>query len=495
MKQFRISYTQIVLVVLLLIFISGCIEQSAEQAKFEGQTKIDGENIEGLTGDSIQSLSIDKDGVLWVGFWDKGINSFYNNQFKVYDRYNTPLPSNGISVVFTDRSNRKWFGTLAGHIVRYDGKEWKLLPTPTLNTTDVRIYLDIPVENILEGKDGRIWVLKRLWIIGDALLVAFPYNESDQLEVGETIVGYDNLMANLTGDDAWKKIPIPADTLPDTDISIQRVLSYAFDVPNERFYFTTLEDLNVFEKAKFKASYNYRKENSSLRIHKRIWLISTDRKENIWVGGESPGVSKFDGKAWLHYNKDTPLENKKVQAITFDSDNRAWIGVRGVGLVMYDGTNWKTYPVLGKDSRIWWREKSLLDLMNEKTTEIDVHSFLNESMKNPFDIRGKKIKIVGHIESGFEYADIVDENGNKLGIWPDLNTQLWDAIVKIGLDQQIKPSKDVEYVGYLELGGSYGHVGSWANQFYIVEMYPANISKEEKDKMKNQIREYLMSSK
>ena len=87
---------------------------------------------------------------------------------------------------------------------------------------------------------------------------------------------------------------------------------------------------------------------------------------------------------------------------------------------------------------------------------------------------------------------MVDAKGERLGMWPVFRT-LPDAPRPI--DKAKKPNGSAtepqEFLGYLEWGGYFGHVGGWPMQFTIVEVYPAGADKAKRTGFEKQYLERL----
>ena len=128
------------------------------------------------------------------------------------------------------------------------------------------------------------------------------------------------------------------------------------------------------------------------------------------------------------------------------------------------------------------------DLVNQEVTDIDIH----EVLKDPHKFLNKKIRIVGRIASSFEYAEMVDSHGEKLGILPEIQLQLGEFIAAAGLKKELGSNDQPrEFLGYLESGGHFGHMGGSSKEFTIVEVYPADADRARKAQIKKQYLEYL----
>ncbi len=127
------------------------------------------------------------------------------------------------------------------------------------------------------------------------------------------------------------------------------------------------------------------------------------------------------------------------------------------------------------------------DLVRPEPADADIH----EVLADPRKYAGKKIRIVGMIESGFEYAQMIDSRGKKLRIWP---RTFWmrDFIKAEGLEKEFGGAKQQnEFIGYLDWRGHFGHMGAWPYEFTIVETYPAGADKARKAEIKRQYLAFL----
>jgi ligand-binding sensor domain-containing protein len=87
-------------------------------ARFDGKRWKNFTTQDGLTGNVVNSLAIDRGGVLWIGT-DKGVSRYDQKGFINYNR-ETGLFSDPVYAIVIDEQNNKWFGTYGG-LTRYTG--------------------------------------------------------------------------------------------------------------------------------------------------------------------------------------------------------------------------------------------------------------------------------------------------------------------------------------------------------------------------------------
>ena len=124
---------------------SSAAASEAEVALGESQ----GDPVPGPFGD-LESLAFDRDGVLWIGSRYSGIFAFRDGRFYLYNVFNTPIPDRGITAVYVDGNDTKWFGSGRGYIYSFDNTHWKVYPT----STDASHY---PITLVRPDGKGGIW--------------------------------------------------------------------------------------------------------------------------------------------------------------------------------------------------------------------------------------------------------------------------------------------------------------------------------------------------
>nr|MBA3683402.1 SpoIIE family protein phosphatase [Bacteroidota bacterium] len=73
--------------------------------------------------------------------------------------------------------------------------------------------------------------------------------------------------------------------------------------------------------------------------------ILSDKNGNIWFGTKG-GVSRYDGRSFVHYTEKEGLSNNSVLSILEDKAGNLWFGTEGGGACRYDG---KTFTIFSED--------------------------------------------------------------------------------------------------------------------------------------------------
>jgi len=64
-----------------------------------------------------------------------------------------------------------------------------------------------------------------------------------------------------------------------------------------------------------------------------------DKNGNIWFSTDGGGVSKYDGRSFLHYTEEEGLSNNYLVSMIEDKNGNLWFGTWGGGISLYDGNS------------------------------------------------------------------------------------------------------------------------------------------------------------
>jgi ligand-binding sensor domain-containing protein len=466
-----------------------------------------GEILKGILGPTVFTLAIDKDNVLWMSI-SNGITAYYDNKFQIFDPHNTNISVSfyNITQILVDSQNKKWFGNRLGDVFTFDNQNWKVLPTPD------------NVENIVgikQDNEGTIWVLGEqgdkgmsvLWSYKDGRIDKFYSNElGSKKATCLAIDSNDNMWVGTDGAGLYKINGDKCDNLQNifTNPFINNIY---YDKRSNVLYisaasgYTYINDNRIYCEG---GIYIYKDERfEALATEKtglpssRINTMLVDGKGNLWLGYPKQGIvlGKFDGGHWVSLSQESPFKNCQIRAITSDDNGHIWILGRGdlsseqSCLATFNGETWAitNLPVLPKDPRTWWREKDLAELFKYPASSVNMEEVSND----PLSHHGKKVAFIGKIESGFEYASMVDKEGTNLYILPDYQDELPQLLKDTGIDQEIDKSEHQEYVGYLELIGYLVHLDRWQFALFITEVYPYVSSEKQKTSYRKLYESYL----
>lgn len=97
----------------------------AAQGEERPSAELVGVPVDGV-GIELTSLAFDRDETLWIGSRYWGIYAYRHGRFFLYNAYTAPIPDEGISAIFVDPNNTKWFGSERGYLYSFDGKQWQV---------------------------------------------------------------------------------------------------------------------------------------------------------------------------------------------------------------------------------------------------------------------------------------------------------------------------------------------------------------------------------
>ncbi len=79
----------------------------------------------------------------------------------------------------------------------------------------------------------------------------------------------------------------------------------------------------------------------------RITSILEDKNGILWFGTDGYGISKYDGKSFVHLTKANGLPDNNVHDIMEDSKGNIWIGTMYGGVSKYDGKSFSNFTKNG----------------------------------------------------------------------------------------------------------------------------------------------------
>ena len=133
-------------------------------SRFDGQIWTTYRTQDGLADDMINSLALSNDGVLWVGTndpFDGGLSQFDGEEWTIHTTEDG-LRSNLVNAITTTSDGSVWVGSPA--LSHYDGQTWTTYDAPditcrTLYAQDLNRELrSCGITSIVQAPDGAIWI-------------------------------------------------------------------------------------------------------------------------------------------------------------------------------------------------------------------------------------------------------------------------------------------------------------------------------------------------
>lgn len=277
-----------------------CTEQNGDTSSSKRWLKFNISNS-CLLSNSIHCLEIDKNKNLWIGT-DEGLVFYDGTKWIIYNKSNSKIPENVILSI-TSEQNIIWLG-MKNNIVKFDGKNWAIYNSN-----------NSPIKNA--GDHGQI----------DPVITSLKVDTRQQLWAGTNYYGlykFDN--TNWYVYYPNYNTPISSPSIRSIDIDSQDIvwIGHAEPAGVDRFDGITW--------------INYSPENSSLPS----WYVNcvhVDKNDNIWFGTNF-GLAEFDGEIWNIYDNTNSNILDEIFSITSDSKNNLWIGTFSGTLLARKQNNW-----------------------------------------------------------------------------------------------------------------------------------------------------------
>jgi len=341
----------------------------------------DGKIIEELSTQNgvVNALYEDKEGVLWIGFYSKGIakkvgasvaviagqedktaHCFYETEpgslwigtldeglhilntetmhHIVLDDRNG-LPNNQVKCILKDRWENIWVGTYGGGLARYYGAEVRHLNKDS-GLPGRQVY------SIIEGPDSLIW----MGVADKGLIRYDPTNARITQDSALYNVKVKSLFKDQQGR-IWAGTEgnglqiYDADTTWNIDEKQGLIAPWVKNIKSDNRGRVWLAlsgggiarienafELNPFQKAEI---YYFNQANSNL-AHDRVNVLCVDRLQRVWYGTESGGFGLVTTEDQIiNFGKEQGLKNIEIKSLIIDRNNWLWIGT-GEGFCRID---------------------------------------------------------------------------------------------------------------------------------------------------------------
>lgn len=319
-------------------------------------------NVEhGLAQSQVQGIVQDQEGYLWFATAD-GLSRFDGQNFTNYT-VRDGLNGNEISTLFIDRAGDIWLGHGNGRVTRYLSREKRFDPTPF--GSDTALQVSSRISKFLQDREGNLWIAT----LGSGL---FRYD-------GKTLTHFtdkDGLLNNqvnglcqLPDGSLWFGTPRgvsifrPSDTLT---TSRWDSLTIKDGLPDDRIM-DVLIDRNGFvwigtrgkgvvryipagsggSKSKFQHFTFKDGLKDSL-----IMVLYEDWQGHIWAGTFQGGVSEYvaaekkESKGYFRtITTENGLSRNFVLSVFQDTEGNYWFGTNGGGVCRYRNNSYQIYGV------------------------------------------------------------------------------------------------------------------------------------------------------
>jgi serine phosphatase RsbU (regulator of sigma subunit)/streptogramin lyase/uncharacterized membrane-anchored protein YhcB (DUF1043 family) len=274
-----------------------------------------GENS--ISDNEIKCILQDKEGIIWIGTNNGGLNRYDKNANRFTIFKNNPfdlksLSINSIMSIYEDESGILWIGTSIGGINKYN-RLAKAFITYKKNPFDPNSLSTDRVRAIYEDSKGYIWfgtfyggITK--WDQENNIFYHFKHNPDDPQSLNDDYVR--TIIEDKDGD-FW----VGTDTA----------------------------GIAKFDPKSGKCThYKHDPENPNSISHNKVWKIFQDSKSRIWVCTYGGGLCLFDKKtgtfkSYMNDPKDElSLSDNQTTTIFEDSSGHLWVGTWSGGLNLFD---------------------------------------------------------------------------------------------------------------------------------------------------------------
>jgi len=278
-------------------------------------------NVKSISDDKLIKLFEDKDGTLWIGTYDGGLNKLKKDDkslppsqikfIKYIAGKNTDvyLCNNTVMDIVQDHEGKLWVGTFGGGIDRLNMNNDSF--SHYYNQAGIKNSLpDNEILSLLIDDSGILWVGAHLGAGVTKVQKKFAKFKSIKKTEGTSI--------GINDDVVW---------------SVYR------DKQNDYWVGTYRGGLNFFNNDKtVYRSYRYDSTNPNSISNDHIRTIEGDNYDNIWIGTYNGGLNKLNTKTgkitkFIHNpNNNNSIPSNQIQDILIESDTTIWLAAFGGGL-------------------------------------------------------------------------------------------------------------------------------------------------------------------
>lgn len=232
-----------------------------------------------------------------------------------------PTLTGHVRWITQDKQGNMWFATDGEGLCRYDGKTFTYF-------TEKDGLPSNYVRTVQEDAKGDLWMTSR-----DGLC-RFDGKTFTRIDASKAVKS--------------ESLPPPGSLLFPSEGGV-----LVYDGASVRFLGLPLDEAEVARRRE-DPNWNARGLNAYA-----VYSVHRGRDGAIWIGTESRGVCRYDGKSFTWF-RDKDLGKAAVRTIFQDSHGEVWMGNSGVGLFRYDGKELRNY---GDDNGIGnrtWLQGSLI---------------------------------------------------------------------------------------------------------------------------------------
>ncbi|MDO8998780.1 MAG: two-component regulator propeller domain-containing protein [Bacteroidota bacterium] len=296
----------------------------------------------GLKSNAIQSLFVDRENNLWVGFYGKGVQLLSNELYSYYllkDENELELSINSIAII----NNRILLATNKG-LGYLENNKISFVKSNQLKA-NIKSLLVINDHIYFSTLDGQLFKTDSLF----RKIERINYQNSKEEMYLNTMVKKDNslFICTTSGLFIYNTKTNSTELLNNDNGLLHNNIKYAFSDSKERLWICSAGSvLYYLDKNK-----NLKRFDSIPNLKEfNINSICEDDLNNIWISTIGDGVFQFNGKKFTNYNLFDGLFSRYCYGIVGDRNNGIWV-THNNGL-SYKNANKKNFNHIGEQNEL-----------------------------------------------------------------------------------------------------------------------------------------------
>ena len=295
---------------------------------------------DGLTRPSVTAMVQDRDGFVWFAYKIGGITRYDGREFVHYTTAEG-LPGDLVRALLLDRVGNLWIGTDAG-LVRYDGNEF-------VHFTSADGLLNNQIVSLLEARSGDIWIAAGEL---DAYSDDFAANSGVCRYTGTTFECFTaaeglvhNAVRTMAEDQqghlwfgTFRGVSrfdgrhftnfTSEDGLADVEIT-----AIVEDRQGHLWFGSIISGLSRFAPEGTLNKPAGKQFTTFTDIDglpcNDIMALSEDRQGHLWIGTDQCGLGRYDGHGFTTYTEEDGIAQNRIMSIMEDHSGHLWLGTGG----------------------------------------------------------------------------------------------------------------------------------------------------------------------
>ena len=288
-------------------------------------------SVTALHANEVDSLLVDRKGVLWIGTHGGGVTQYENGRFSAFSD-KVPLPAGSVQAILEDKAGDIWIGTDGGGLAylhqsngRYD--------RPRVFTRKDGLAENSVFALSRDGSDG-------IWIGTSAGLNHWSHGSLVSATGTSSVAGRDirsifqsangTLWIGTNGAGLWSFGPGGDASYNHSNGLSGDYVSYLTEDDSGAVWIGTIgTGLNRLYEGKI--SHYSSKEGL---IGEDVWSIFPDREGSLWIGTAGGGLNRLRQSSVMPFGRPEGLASDVAMAVFEDRENALWVGSPDAGVTV-----------------------------------------------------------------------------------------------------------------------------------------------------------------